>query len=142
MAYILEFRVDGNVLCVHATGDRSSENPLAAAKDLWVQVALECEETGISRVLLLSEINGRFPTCACYETISSLDECGVSRAWKIAYVNDDERWRGDLMFMAALAAYQGFFVQLFESEAEARKWLIGETTRTGHHDEILPAGVT
>lgn len=142
MAYILTFQADESVLCVRATGDRSSASPMAAAKDLWTQIALECEERALSRVLLLSEISGRLPTYDCYEAMSKLDEYGVSRTWKIAYVNSDPQRRDDLMFMTVLANHYGFSLKLFEREAEARDWLIREIARTGRHEEIRSAGVT
>lgn len=142
MAYIIAFQVDGDVLSVHATGDRDSDNPMAAASDLWRHIALECKERGLSRVLLLSEITGRYPTCACYETMSRLDEFGVSRAWTIAYVNSDPQLRDDLNFMTALADLHGFSISLFEEEGEARKWLLNKVARSDYHWRGLPAGAT
>ncbi len=123
MSYSLEFQVDGDLLCVHATGDRDSDNPGAAAQEAWARIAQKCEETGLARVLIISRVTGRYPTLDTYETMSTLDQYGISRDWKIAYVNSDPDCRQDLMFMMAVADNRGFLVRLFGEEDEARKWL-------------------
>lgn len=123
MAYDLEYQVDGDILCVYATGDRDTDSPGAAAQDAWTRIAQQCGETGLSRVLIISHVTGRYPTLDTYETMSTLDRYGISRHWKIAYVNADPTCREDLMFMMAVADNKGFSVRLFDDEARARKWL-------------------
>lgn len=123
MAYQLEFEVEGDVLCVRATGDREADSPARSAQDAWSRVAQKCRETGLARVLILSKVTGRYPTLDTYETMSTLDQYGVSKDWKIAYVNSDPECRQDLMFMMAVADNRGYLVRLFGDEDEARKWL-------------------
>lgn len=142
MTYILTFQVDGDVLSVHATGDRDSDNPMTSAKDLWTHLALECQERGLSRVLLLSEITGRYPTYDCYEIMSRLDEFGVAKDWKIAYVNSDPQLHDDLSFMTALADHHGFTIRLFEEEDEARKWLLNDLAQADCHWRKVSVGAT
>lgn len=123
MSYQLDFEVDGEILRVHATGDRDTDSPRLAAKEAWRRVSEKCGETGLSRVLIVSEVTGHYPTTDAYETMSTLDQHGVSHEWRIAYVNDDPRCREDLMFMMAVADLRGFSVRIFADEGEARKWL-------------------
>lgn len=125
MTYDLEFQVDGDILCVYASGDRDTDtdSPGAAARDAWTRLAKKCQDAGLSRVLIISRVTGRYPTLDTYETMSKLDQYGISRHWKIAYVNADPACREDLMFMMAVADNKGFSVRLFDSEARARKWL-------------------
>lgn len=123
MAYALEFEVEGELLVVHASGDRDTDSPGAAARDAWARVAHQCEQTGRTRVLILSQVTGRYPTLDTYETMSTLDQYGISRDWKIAYVNQDPNCREDLMFMMAVADNKGYSVRLFDDQMRARKWL-------------------
>ena len=111
--------MDGEILCVHAMGDRDSDNPGAAAQDAWTRVAGKCRERGLSRVLIISEVRGRYPTLDTNETMSTLDQYGIARDWKIAYVNSDPECREDLMFMMAVADNKGFLVRLFNEESAA-----------------------
>lgn len=123
MSYDLDFHVDGDILCVHATGDRDKDNPGEAARDAWARVAQKCRETGHTRVLIISEVTGRYPIRDTYETMSTLDRHGISKDWKIAYVNSDPECREDLMFMMAVADNKEYMVRLFNDASRARKWL-------------------
>lgn len=123
MSYELQFEAQGQLLCVRARGNRDTENPGAAAREAWTKVAQKCDELALSCVLILSEVTGRYPTLDTYQTMSALDRYGISRDWKIAYVNDDPQCRQDLLFMTAVADKRGFLVRLFADEASARKWL-------------------
>lgn len=128
MTYKLNFQLDGEILLVHAAGDRDADNPRLAAKEAWTQVARECREEELSLILIISCVAGHYSTQDAYEIMSTLDQYGVAKTWKIAYVNDDPFCHDDLMFMMTAAELAGFRVKVFATEDEAKKWL-GEGQR-------------
>lgn len=123
MTYSLDFQADGDVLLVHAGGDRDTDNPWVAAKDAWTRVAHECQNRALSLVLIISNVTGHYSTQDAYEIMTALDQYGIAKAWKIAYVNDDPWCHEDLMFMMTAADLAGFSVRVFAAEDEARTWL-------------------
>lgn len=125
MSYRLDFEVDGDILLVHAAGDRDTDNPRVAAKEAWMQVARECQHAALSLVLINSSVAGHYSTQDAYEIMSSLEEYGVEKTWKIAYVNNDPFCHDDLIFMMTVADLAGFAVKVFATEGDARTWLSG-----------------
>lgn len=123
MTYYLDFQVDGDILRIDAKGDRSLESPASSAKDAWMRVAQKCRETGLSKVLIVSEVKGRYPVHDIYQVMPKLTDYGISKDWKIAYVNDDRQCREDLVLMMTVADNRGYRVRVFDDEADARKWL-------------------
>ena len=79
MTYRLDFQVDGDILLVHAEGDRDTDNPRIAAKEAWTQVARECQGAALSSVMIISNVAGRYSTQDAYEIMSTLDQYGSPR---------------------------------------------------------------
>lgn len=123
MTYHLDFHIHGNILNVYAAGEGGSADSGVAAEDVWKRIAQKCEECSISRILILSGITRRYPTHDCYEITSTLDRYGISRDWKIAYVNGKPHCRQELLSMIVVAQNRGFGLRLFEDKAKAYEWL-------------------
>ncbi len=63
-----------------------------------------------------------------YQLNSVLDECGVRRAWKIAYVVLDKDSYEVLKFSETVAVNRGFIGRVFQDEVKAFNWLVSENS--------------
>ena len=125
MSYDLNIQEEEGLLRVDVAGDRTQgnlvDNAIAACK-----VAVQaCNERGLSRILVISSATGEYPALDAYEINSKLQECGVQRGWKIAFVNLDLDSFPDMQFAETVAVNWGFFGRVFNNEEDARMWLSG-----------------
>ena len=123
MSYSLNIREEEGLLRVDVTGDRTQgnliDNVIAACKE----VVQACKESGLSRILVISSATGEYPAFDAYEINANLQELGVQRGWKIAFVNLDLDSYTDMQFAETVAVNWGFFARVFNKEEEAHKWL-------------------
>lgn len=123
MSYDLQFEVTDNMLVVEIRGDRAAGDLSSNAKSAWSRIAAVCDENRQSRILVISHATGRYRTYNAYEINSTLDECGIRKSWKIAFVNLDKESYQDIEFGETVAVNRGFQLKVFPTEAAARAWL-------------------
>lgn len=123
MPYNLKFEVAGDLLIVEIRGNRAEGDLSSDAKFAWSRIAAVCEENRLSRILVISHATGKYRSYNAYEINSTLDECGIRKSWKIAFVNLDKDSYQDIEFGETVAVNRGFELKVFPSEAAARAWL-------------------
>ncbi|TVT54508.1 MAG: hypothetical protein FHK82_09935 [Sedimenticola thiotaurini] len=125
MAYKLIFEEEGNYLTVTVEGSRTHADPVKSGQMVVDKVFEKCKASGHTRVMLVSHLTGNYPPFANYQVVSSLEQVGVPKEWRLAYVNLDQASHTAIMFSETLAVKKGFQARVFENEQEARDWLNG-----------------
>ncbi|MGH8371751.1 MAG: hypothetical protein ACRETO_03355 [Gammaproteobacteria bacterium] len=123
MSYELQFDVIDKILRVEIRGNRTAGDLSGNAIAAWSKVATVCNENKLSRILVVSHATGKYPSLNAYEINSVLEECGIERSWKIAFVNLDMESYQDIEFGEIVAVNRGFQVKVFPTEDAARAWL-------------------
>lgn len=124
MAYKLNFQDENGILLVLISGEREKEELVNRAKETWRKIARMGNEKGYGKLLIVSSATGSYPVLDAFLINSSLDECGVQRVWKIAFVNLDQASFPDVKFAEMIAVNRGFDLAVFDSEESARRWLM------------------
>jgi hypothetical protein len=106
------------------SGSRKPGAEFADSQGAWRQIFDACRTTGIPRAMVVADINGPLPTLPAYKIGTSLEASGGNRSIRIAYVELDEASRQDVHFAEIVAVNQGFSARVFETEEEARNWLL------------------
>lgn len=123
MPYALTFQERDGYLRVEGRGDRATEDPARSGRVVVDRVLRKCRESGYTRIMLVSHLTGHYPPFANFQVVSALEELGVPKAWKMAYVNLDPKSRQALQFSETMAARKGFQARVFDNEQEAHDWL-------------------
>lgn len=123
LPYRLEFEEEDDLLVVRVWGDRAAGDAAANARATWEQLAAACRDRGRSRVLVFSWVTGRYSTFDAFDANASLEQQGIERWWKIAFVNLDPPSQYALRFAETVLLNRGFNVRLFSDETAARAWL-------------------
>ena len=123
MSYDINFAVEGEILRVEIHGNRADGDLRDNAKAAWSEAAMVCRQNNLSRILVVSHATGKYPTYSAYEINSTLEECGIQRSWRIAFVNLDKNSFQDIKFGETVAENRGFNLKVFSSEDAARAWL-------------------
>ena len=123
MTYQITFRERPNHLHARVTGENSIEN----VKRYMEEILQKCIDSKWSRLLIEEQLEGpRLDTFKVFEIAlkGSADSRGIFKA--IAYV--DINAEGDLMqFAETVAVNRGLPVRVFQTLAEAEKWLANES---------------
>ncbi|MCW8945558.1 MAG: hypothetical protein OQL27_12360 [Sedimenticola sp.] len=123
MTYKLTFYEEEGYLKVTVEGSRSHTDPAKSGQMVVDQITKKCREIGSSRVMLISLLTGRYPPFANYQVVSSLEQKGVPKEWRLAYVNLDAESYKAVMFSETLAIKKGFQAKVFDNERDAHDWL-------------------
>ena len=121
--YELQFEVLGDMLRVEIRGNRANGDLSRNAKAAWSRIAAVCSENNLSRILVVSHATGKYRSYDAYEINSTLEECGLRKSWRIAFVNLDAESYEDIEFGETVAANRGFQLRVFPSEEVALAWL-------------------
>lgn len=124
MPYDLVFSEEDGILRVDATGDRTKVNTAESGRAAWRAVAKECTARGLTHVLIVSRITGRYRIADVYDVNSAIAEAGIQPGWKIAYVNLDPPSYKPTQFGEMVAVNRFVQVKLFDNERDAREWLL------------------
>ena len=124
MAYVLKFQDIGKVLFVEISGEREKEELIKSAMEVWREIARVTQEMQVVKILVVSSATGSYPALDAFLINSKLDECGVKRNWKIAFVNLDQNSFPDVKFAETVAVNRGFNLGVFKNESHAKKWLL------------------
>ena len=109
---------------VEVSGVRTSGKEKDDAIMLWRRVVEACRESGLARILVISNVTGRIPTLEAYEVAGHPEEFGWNREYKLALVDLDDESRQDNLFAENVAVNRGFHVKVFDNEKEAEIWLV------------------
>ena len=123
MSYQIQFEITNELLHVEILGNRSEGDLSSNARAAWSQIAEVCNNNKLSRILVISHATGKYRTFNAYEINSALEECGIQKSWKIAFVNLDRESYEDIKFGETVAANRGFQLRVFPTEKAGRAWL-------------------
>jgi len=125
LAYKLNFQDENGILLVLISGEREKEELVNSAKEAWREIARMGSKKGHRKLLIVSSATGSYPVLDAFLINSCLDEYGVQRVWKIAFVNLDQASFPEVKFAEMIAINRGFDLAVFDSEESARRWLMG-----------------
>ena len=106
------------------TGTRIPGQAVADADVVGEELVRLCRETGIKKVLLVIELTGRLSSVDAYEIVSSSEEYGWSREFKLAFVNLNADSLEDSYFTETVAVNRAYSMNVFDNEDEAKDWLL------------------
>lgn len=125
MPYALTFQERSGYLRVEGRGDRATGDPAKNGRALVDKVTRKCKEYGYTRIMLVSHLTGAYPPFANFQVINALEQLGVPKTWKMAYVNLDPASHKAILFSETMAVKKGFQARVFDNEQEAHDWLNG-----------------
>lgn len=123
MAYQFTFEEHEGVVKVIVTGERISGEKIKLAEEAWEKVAQFCMHKGLSRILIISQVTGNLPPLDAYQISTNLENLGLRKNWKIAFVNQDLESLTDIQFAEIVAQNRGINARMFNQEAEAWTWI-------------------
>jgi predicted transcriptional regulator len=125
MTYSLEIQEKSEHIEVRVSGERIRGQEIEDALNMWKIVAKKCDETGISRVLVVSTVTGSLPIISAYEIATSTDKVNWNRKFRTAIVDLNEESRQINLFGETVVVNRGYFqVKVFDNQSEAVKWLL------------------
>jgi hypothetical protein len=117
----LKVTFEGDHILVIADGDKDYRY----MDRLWREVAMTCDEHECFKVLGLAHTTTPVEAVEGYDLPALFRELGIDHNYRIAWVEQDEDARGTVEFVVTVLTNRGLPGQLFETEAEARSWLLG-----------------
>jgi hypothetical protein len=117
----LEIRFEGDHVLVIADGDKDYR----FMDKMWREVVAVCEKKSCFNVLGLANTSTPLEAVEGYETAALFHELGIDRRYRIAWVELNDDSRSIVEFVQAVLANRGLPGRVFETEAEAREWLLG-----------------
>ena len=123
MPYSLTFQERDGYLRVEGRGDRTTGDPVKNGRAIVDRVAMKCREAGYTRIMLASHLTGAYPPFANFQVVTALEQLGIPKEWKMAYVNLDPKSHKAVLFSETMAVKKGFQARVFDNEQEACNWL-------------------
>lgn len=127
----VEYRIEAEreFLRLSVSGEWTQGKEVEETRKVWAELAEACEQQGMSRVMAVYDIPGRFPTMAAYNFASAFDVFGWKPHWKVALVyHYQERFESNL-FTENVAVNRGFRVKAFTNESDAETWLTDQPSK-------------
>jgi hypothetical protein len=121
MENTLEVTFEGDHILVIANGEKDYR----FLDRLWREVAMACNRHDCYDVLGLADTTTPIEAVEGYDLPLLFRELGIGRQYRIAWVEKNLDARDTLEFIEAVLADRGLPGKLFETEDEARKWLLG-----------------
>jgi hypothetical protein len=121
MENTLEVSFEGNHILVIANGDKDYHY----MESLWREVALACERHNCYNVLGLADTRTPVEAVEGYDLPNLFRELGIGQHHRIAWVEKNMNARDTLEFVQTVLANRGMPGLLFDTEHEARAWLLG-----------------
>ncbi len=121
MENTLEISFEGDHVLVIAEGDKDYRY----MDRLWREVVLVCEQHECYNVLGLANTSTPVEAVDGYDLPGIFRELGIGQHYRIAWVEKDEDARGTIEFVATVLSNRGLPGRSFDTEAEAREWLLG-----------------
>ena len=123
MSYDFKIVPQGNIVCLEVSGDRSTGEHVANAADVGKAVVRACRESGINRILVLSQLTGRASPLDQFRAVMHAIQYGWSRKFQMAFVDLNRETVGATRFLETVALNRVFKVRVFDNEQDARNWL-------------------
>ena len=115
----VRFEHRDSYLFAHITGQGED---LITTRATWRRIAEECQQAGVTKVLILEEIEGELPFMEQYAFAESLPQLGFE-AITVAFVDGKPEQFLNNKFAEDVAVNRGAHGRLFQTVAEAEAWL-------------------
>ena len=89
---------------------------------MWRMLADECRARGVTRLMVLEELQGSVDRGEIEETIDAMDHAGMA-AFRIVFVELLDDIEGS-EYVEILCLERGIIVRVFNDEDAARRWLL------------------
>lgn len=117
----LEVTFEGDHVLVFADGDKDYRY----MNRVWHEIALKCEQHDCYNVLGIANTSTPVEAVDGYDLPALFRDLGIGPHYRIAWVELNEDSRSVIEFVATVLANRGLPGRLFDTEAEARQWLLG-----------------
>jgi hypothetical protein len=124
MPYDATIQTFDDYIRADVTGTRVPGQVVADADVVGEELVSLCRETGIKKVLLVIELTGRLSAVDAYEIVSSSEQYGWSREFRLAFVNLNAESLEDSYFTETVAVNRAYSMNVFDNEEEAKAWLL------------------
>jgi len=117
----IEVTFEGDHIRIIADGDKDYR----FMEDLWRDVSAACKQHDCYNVLGIANTTTPVEAVEGYELPSLFREFNIDQRYRIAWVELDEDAQDVITFVQTVLANRGLPGLLFETETEAREWLLG-----------------
>jgi hypothetical protein len=124
MPYDYKIENNGDHIRVEITGERIHGKEVEDLVRVLFQVIDFCRETGITRILAVSKLKGRFPAFASLNLHESLEKIGWDKSFRLANVVVDKESLEDIQFTETVSVNRGYRSKVFNNEQDAKAWLL------------------
>ena len=121
MENTLEISFEGDHVLVIADGDKDYRY----MDNMWREIAMKCDQHECYNVLGLANTTTPVEAVDGYDLPAIFRDLGIGPHYRIAWVEANEEARGVIEFIENVLANRGLPGRLFETEAQARHWLLG-----------------
>jgi hypothetical protein len=121
MENTLEVTFEGNHVLVIANGDKDYRY----MDRLWREVAMACEQHKCFNVLGLAATRTPIEAVEGYDLPALFRELGIGQKYRIAWVEQNVNARDTIEFIQTVLSNRGLPGLSFNTEEEARAWLLG-----------------
>lgn len=121
MENTLDVTFEGDHVLVIANGDKDYRY----MDRLWREVAMTCEQHACFNVLGLADTSTPVEAVEGYDLPNLFRELGIAQHYRIAWVEQNLDARDTIDFVQTVLANRGLPGLVFDSEEEARAWLLG-----------------
>jgi hypothetical protein len=117
----IEVTFDGDHIRVIADGDKDYR----FMDQLWREVATACDLNNCYNVLGIAKTTTPVEAVEAYELPQLFQELSIDQRYRIAWVELNDNARDVIAFLQTVLANRGLPGQVFDTEEEARDWLLG-----------------
>lgn len=117
----LEVTFEGDHVLVRADGDKDYRY----MDRVWHEIALKCEQHDCYNVLGIANTSTPVEAVDGYDLPAIFRDLGIGPHYRIAWVEMNEDSRSVVEFISTVLSNRGLPGRLFDTEAEARQWLLG-----------------
>ncbi|MEQ9188641.1 MAG: hypothetical protein RLP15_12970 [Cryomorphaceae bacterium] len=123
MPFKVNISIESNFVRAVLVGMRAQSADVEVAQQLLGSVSKACEENGLNKLMIISELIGPLNHAAAFQLISDPASLGWKPNYRAAVVNHDVSADDFYQFNQMVAANRGLQMRFFVDEAEARAWL-------------------
>ena len=120
MPYKLEVTFEGDHVRVIADGDKDYRYQ----NHLWQEVSAACLENNCFRILGISDTTTPLEAVEGYDTARIFRDLKIDNRYRLAWVELNDEARDMTEFIETVLANRGLPGRLFDTEKEAKKWLL------------------
>ncbi|MGI9546247.1 MAG: hypothetical protein ACR2MM_03350 [Flavobacteriaceae bacterium] len=120
----MKHKIFKDYLRIEFSGQRMVGSEIEEARNMWLQVANLCKESGVHNILAHMNIEGRLPIDSAYKLAQSVEEIGFDRRYKLAVVATNIEVSQNIQLSETIFANMGYEVRTFKKVRLAKKWLL------------------